>query len=401
MNILITDGENRSSLAATRSLGRKGHRVFVSGRSLRNISSVSRYCTKRYEVADPMMNETTYIRDIETILIENAIDIVLPMTEPTIRALLQHAEALPERTRVASPPWGVMERALDKMMLIKIAQQNKVPTPLSVFIQNRKDFFVQQPNSSNLPFDFPVVVKPYMSRIPTNRGYIQGGVMYASTPDELCSLYSRKECLDYPSIIQEKIVGPGTAIFALFDKDRPLALFSHRRLREKPPSGGVSVLSESIPLDDEMMEASIRLLTAIGWTGVAMVEFKRDERDGCAKLMEINGRLWGSLQLAIDCGVDFPSLLVDYIQGNKPEQTIVEYNVGHRLKWFLGTLDHLIIRLRNNNTRLNLQQNSPHWTAAIIDFLRIWERNTTFDVIDRDDIGPFIQEIREYLENLL
>lgn len=401
MNILITDGENRSSLAATRSLGRKGHRIVVSGRFLRNISSASRYCTKRYEVADPMESETTYIHDIENILIENAIDIVLPMTEPTIRALLQHAAALPDRTRIASPPWDVMEKALDKMLLIKIAQQNNVPTPLSIFIRNREDFFVQQPNSSNLPFDFPVVVKPYMSRIPTNRGYIHGGVMYASTPDELCSLYSRKECLDYPSIIQEKIVGPGTAIFTLFDKDRPLALFSHRRLREKPPSGGVSVLSESIPLDDGMMEDSIRLLTAIGWTGVAMVEFKRDERDGCAKLMEINGRFWGSLQLAIDCGVDFPSLLVDYIQGKKPEQTIVEYNIGHRLKWFLGTLDHLIIRLRNNNTRLNLQQNSRHWTAAVIDFLRIWERNTTFDVIDRDDIWPFIQELRVYMKNLL
>ena len=37
-----------------------------------------------------------------------------------------------------------------------------------------------------------------------------------------------------------------------------------------------------------------------------MVEFKHDERDGVPKLMEINGRFWGSLQLAIDAGVDFP-----------------------------------------------------------------------------------------------
>ena len=40
-----------------------------------------------------------------------------------------------------------------------------------------------------------------------------------------------------------------------------------------------------------------------------MVEFKLDARDGVAKLMEINGRFWGSLQLAVDAGVDFPAIL--------------------------------------------------------------------------------------------
>ncbi len=41
-----------------------------------------------------------------------------------------------------------------------------------------------------------------------------------------------------------------------------------------------------------------------------MVEFKADARTGTPYLMEINGRFWGSLQLAIDAGVDFPAILV-------------------------------------------------------------------------------------------
>ena len=186
-----------------------------------------------------------------------------------------------------------------------------MPIPNTVFLKNREDF----ENKRELIANFPVVVKPCMSRIPSKNGFLETGVMYAENPERLAELYRSKESLNYPSMIQEKIVGPGTGLFTLFHKDRHLALFSHKRLLEKPPSGGVSVVSESVPLDHEMVIAARKLLAAVGWQGVAMVEFKRDVRDGRAKLMEINGRFWGSLQLAIASGMDFPVLLLNYLQG--------------------------------------------------------------------------------------
>ena len=103
-------------------------------------------------------------------------------------------------------------------------------------------------------------------------------------------------------LLQERLVGPGVGVFACYHDGRPVALFSHRRLRERPPWGGVSVLCESAEVDPVAGEHATRLLDGIGWQGVAMVEFKRDLRDGVPKLMEINGRFWGSLQLAIDAG---------------------------------------------------------------------------------------------------
>ena len=57
------------------------------------------------------------------------------------------------------------------------------------------------------------------------------------------------------------------------------------------------------------MECGDRLLRALNWYGLAMVEFKVDERDQLPKLMEINPRVWGSMPLAIASGVDFPYLL--------------------------------------------------------------------------------------------
>ncbi len=109
--------------------------------------------------------------------------------------------------------------------------------------------------------------------------------------------------------------GPGVGVFLLLWEGKLRAAFAHRRLREKPPSGGVSVYRESIALDPVLLERSRRLLESFGWQGVAMVEYKIDERTGTPILMEINGRFWGSLQLAVDAGVDFPRLLIECAEG--------------------------------------------------------------------------------------
>ena len=205
----------------------------------------------------------------------------------------------------------------------------------------------------------------------------------------------------YPSLIQEKISGPGTGLFTLYDKNRHLAIFSHQRVREKPPSGGVSVVCQSVLPDEEMIDSADRLLSAVGFTGVAMVEFKRDVKDGRAKLMEINGRFWGSLQLAIACGIDFPGLYLDYLQGNLPEAASSNYKQGHKLKWFFGCLDHLIIRLKNNSSSLNLPDTEPTKWGAVVDFLKVLEKDSSFDVLNRRDMGPFFYEAGSYVKEAI
>jgi predicted ATP-grasp superfamily ATP-dependent carboligase len=265
-------------------------------------------------------------------------------------------------------------------------------------VDNRDDFLVKK----NAVHQFPVVIKPAMSKIPIKDGFLSTGVKYAHDKIELEKLYETEPALDFPSMIQEKVIGPGTGLFTLFQNGRHLALFSHQRLREKPPSGGVSVVCESVALDEEMVEASQKLLAAVDWQGVAMVEFKRDLRDGQAKLMEINGRFWGSLQLAIASGVDFPVLFLHQLtQSAQKRGADDNYRIGLRMKWFLGTLDHLIIRLSRNNSVLNLPPGSGSKIQALYDFLKLKEKNTVFDVIDRKDIGPFWSELQAYLIAIL
>jgi protein-tyrosine-phosphatase len=84
-----------------------------------------------------------------------------------------------------------------------------------------------------------------------------------------------------------------------------LVAFQHERVHE-PPRGGGSSYRKSVPLSSELLDAARRLMAALRWTGVAMVEFRQDPRSGRWIFIEINGRFWGSLPLALAAGVDFP-----------------------------------------------------------------------------------------------
>jgi predicted ATP-grasp superfamily ATP-dependent carboligase len=397
MNVLVTDGKERSALAVTRSLGRSGCRVVVTSRGVRCLASSSKFCQLGLPVPDPLRNGSEYVEAIKEIATRENIDFIFPMTDQSISLLNLVRDGLPKTTVLACPNAEVMQAVSDKTRLFQLAESLNVLMPKTFYLAGADDL------SANIrKIDrYPVVVKPALSKIPEGEGFLSGGVRYASSREELEQLYEISRVLRYPSMIQEKIVGPGTGLFTLYDNNHHLALFSHRRLREKPPSGGVSVVSESVPLDEEMVQAAGRLLSAVGWNGVAMVEFKRDQRDGKAKLMEINGRFWGTLQLAIASGVDFPSLLLDHLQGKDPLFPIRDYRVGHKLKWFFGTLDHLLIRLKYSEEALNLPSGSPSRWQTMVDFFRVWEKNTSFDVFDRTDLRPFWFEGLSYLRQAM
>jgi predicted ATP-grasp superfamily ATP-dependent carboligase len=150
-------------------------------------------------------------------------------------------------------------------------------------------------------------------------------------------------------------------------------------------SGGVSVLSESVALDPEVLEHAERILEALKWHGVAMVEFKRDASDGVSKLLEINGRFWGSLQLAVDAGVNFPYLLYRLaIEGDI--EPVPVYAPGVRLRWGLGNLDWLLLRMRE-----------PGRLRAVREFLTPSGRRTRSEMLRRDDPAPAAVELSQYL----
>jgi predicted ATP-grasp superfamily ATP-dependent carboligase len=222
-------------------------------------------------------------------------------------------------------------------------------------------------------------------------------VARAASRRELDRLMSEAPELRYPFMIQRQIEGDGTGVFALCDRGEVMMLFAHRRIREKPPWGGVSVLRESAMVDPVAGEYARKLLAALKWTGVAMVEFKREHATGVPYLMEINGRFWGSLQLAIDAGLDFPVRLAELCLGDAV-QPQPQYRTAIRSRWLLGDLDHLLLRLKHPGSALPGSLSLPE---LLWDFCRFLRRDTFYEVESLSDPGPSLHEIRCYVRNLL
>jgi predicted ATP-grasp superfamily ATP-dependent carboligase len=149
-------------------------------------------------------------------------------------------------------------------------------------------------------------------------------------------------------------------------------------------------LRESIPLDPERLRQVEALLDALDYEGPVMAEFRTDAKE--CWLIELNARLWGSLQLAVDAGVDFPRLLVALYRSETVAP--VEPRIGVRSRWLLGDLDHLAIALRRRSARQTLGR-TP--LGVIAQFLRSFFDGTKLDVWRRSDPGPFRSELRDRL----
>jgi predicted ATP-grasp superfamily ATP-dependent carboligase len=116
-------------------------------------------------------------------------------------------------------------------------------------------------------------------------------------------------------LAQEYVAGDGYGFSALYWNGALQRSFMHRRVREWPPSGGTSACAESVPDAPELARAGTAMLDALRWHGVAMVEFKGSLAPGGLALIEINAKFWGSHDIALAAGVDFPCDLVALLEG--------------------------------------------------------------------------------------
>ena len=216
------------------------------------------------------------------------------------------------RTVLALPEGTALAATHDKGTTVALAERLGVPVPLTRVVRPGDD-----PLEAAADLGYPVVLKPISSRQFLDDGTIGSyAVAYASDPDDLRRRFTSPNVAG-SVLLQRWLPGDGIGVELLMDHGRPIAAFQHRRIREVPPTGGASALRESVELDRELYDHAVALLRELGWTGLAMVEFRRGA-DGVGNLMEINGRVWGSLPLAVRAGMDFPGRLADLLLDGSP-----------------------------------------------------------------------------------
>jgi len=394
--VLVTDGEQRASLAIVRSLVARGYSVDVASGSGRSLAGVSRHCDRDWSVPHPLADPAEFGAAVSDIAQERSADVLVPVSESSLLALL------PIRSRLAGvtvpfPSYERFRSLTDKARVLAAARELGIGTPRQVVVKRAEDAGRVRIADE---LGFPVVLKPSRSVGGESRSRRKLGVVHVDDPESCLSAFESLPTQAYPLLVQEKIEGAGAGVFLLLAEDGSvLANFAHRRIREKPPSGGVSVCRESVPVDASLLAVSCSLLRTFGWWGVAMVEYKIDRASGAAYLMEVNPRFWGSLQLAVDSGVDFPAMLVDTSLGQEV-RPVESYRTGVRTRWWWGEVDHAIASVREASSSGGLPALASTFGGVLKELCTGWGGATRAEVWRADDPAPFLRESVDWLRRL-
>ena len=302
--VAVSGGNMASGLAAIRNIGRAGLRV-IGAAPLRPAFNWHSHWSSPYLKLPPPCQVARML----DVLAQAKVDAMLPMESSYVGALSHHAARAEIRVQVAVPPLDAFLCAYDNRRTIEYCQRLGIGVPRLMRPEEAKGL---------------VVVKP-REDVGAARG-----VYFCKDATELSQALVSCEGFGEP-IVQEFVPGGTQAmrtLTLLFDRStRLVAYFTTRKLEQFPGSGGVTAMSVSTD-DRALVELMLPFFESLHWRGPAEVELKIDERDGIAKVIEVNPRLPGYVVFPIKCGLHLPLLAARVALGETPSAS--GYAVGRR-----------------------------------------------------------------------
>lgn len=392
--VLVTDARRGSAITIIRSLSKKGWTVVAADSTSHSLGFRSRHARHRFVYPSPTTEPEAYVTAMCEAVSRYSVDLLIPITDATILPLARARIRFAGRCQLAIAGDKALQAVTDKQATLDLCEELGIPVPRTYVA-----YSVEEVQEAAHLLPWPIVLKAQRSRRMVQGVGVQstGPVGYANSVKELRDQASR--LIEHgPILLQGYQPGSGQGVEMLAYEGRPLAVFQHRRLAEVPITGGASAWRESVPLDPALVDYSRRLVEALHWTGLIMVEFKVGETD--AVLMEVNGRVWGSLPLAVHSGMDFPARLAElYLNGSPPpEAPATDYQIGVRASnlelmavWFAQ-----VARKRRRYPFLP----QPGRRDALRALLGMFSRRQKFDVQSWSDPLPGLLQIGQTLAHL-
>jgi len=305
---LVLDAQSRAGLATLQSLGRRGIPVDVASEGA-CLAERSRYV--RHHLRQPRTTRPeSFVRWLEEVAGAHSYALIVPSTEVSLLGALALTPTHPLRHAVVLPSNESLEVALSKERTREVAASLGIAVPRTRLVLESDR--PAEPSADR----FPLVLKPCASVVSIGHRFVGLRPLLARNLAEWRDAMERLLPRG-PVLEQEFVAGGGVGIECLYREGARLWHFQHERLHELPLTGGGSSYRRSAPAGERLLADATRLLDHLKWHGVAMVEFKGAPDRGYT-LMEINPRLWGSLPLSIEAGVDFPAGLWRMATGRDP-----------------------------------------------------------------------------------
>ncbi len=309
-DVLVLGTDCRVVLAVARSLGRHGVRVHLGWSASESIANRSRYVERVHELPPYDPDNDTWKRALKSLLRNRPFDLVIPCNDSTTVPLHHHRDDFAEFPQIYLPPAEAFEIAFDKIKTHELARSVEVAVPRGQTIYSAREV-----DELLAGFEPPFVLKPRATVTPETRGA-------SNVVQKVNTLAEVRELVDSPSfagglMVQENFWGKGAGVEVIVHEGDVKMAFQHARIHETTSWG--SSYRKSVPLDAELLDATRKLMKALNYTGVAMAEFIVNPHTGDWVFLEINGRFWGSLPLAVASGAHFPYYLYQMLVEGKTD----------------------------------------------------------------------------------
>lgn len=313
----VVIGSEYRQLGIIRSLGRHGVPVWVL-RGDHWLGGASRYA--RRTLRWPTGSDAERLAFLTGLSRKHGLEdwALFPGGDTETALIAQHHAELSDRYVLTTPPWSVLRAAHDKRLTYRLAADLGIDHPWTHQPADRADL-------ERLECTFPVILKPAMKE--KVNALTAAKAWRVDDRAALLDRYDAACALMDPALlmVQELVRGGGEAQFsyaALADAGRPVASIVVRRTRQWPVDFGRSSTYVETALVPAVAELGERVVSALGFTGLIEVEFKRDARTGGYKLLDINPRIWGWHTVGRPAGVDFPVLMWEVLSGRSPGRRV-------------------------------------------------------------------------------
>jgi predicted ATP-grasp superfamily ATP-dependent carboligase len=323
--LLVEDGFQRGALAAARSFGRAGWFVGCAS-PRRGWAARSRYVSRWHRIPPPQEG-ARFVASVSAAVRDGGYRILFPVGDAEVVAL--SAERADLGAIFPYPRHDAVVRALDKDVLAKIARACGVATPRT-YALGRDDA---------LPAE--VVVKERARGTHARRS----ATHMAATEADARARAAKILAGGGEAVLQEALPGPLVGYTALVDgAGRVVAELQQVADRTWPPRAGGSTRAELVPVDAELAAGARAVLRELGWFGLVQLQYVL-AADGVPRLIDLNGRFYGSLALAMKAGVDFPLMWAQLALGQDPPEPARRVRAV-RYQWLEGDLRRALVERR-------------------------------------------------------
>jgi len=311
--------------------------------------------------------------------------VLFPTNDEWVLGLGRHRTHLEEYFDVPFAGEQTVARILDKATLHEAAERLGIPAPRTWDLAR----YDAARLARELPY--PCIVKPREQRSFTEQFGVK--VFEVASPQEFVA---RVEQAQGHALLAQEIV-PVTpdgfhSVCAYVAPDgEPRGLFVGRKLEQYPPGFGTGCLVDSDPLP-ELAERGARILRALGYHGIAEVEFLYDPRDGEHKLLDVNTRVWKWIGLPIAAGVDLPWLAYATTIG----QAVAPVTPRDEHLTWVYLKDYMALKRTRAGVNAARHLSEPQWLALISGQAR--SAGVVEAVLDPDDPAPFYRLLQTEME---